>query len=147
MATYLLDTNIVLRFSNPSDRQHQLVVNAITNLLEQEHELVLVPQVLIEMWVVGTRPTDVNGLGWSTTYTSNIIRQLLERFPLIEEDSTIFSNWLRIVSNNNIVGKRTHDARIVATMQSAEITHILTLNPKDFSRIPDLMVVHPAEIV
>lgn len=147
MTTYLLDTNIVLRLSNPSDVQHQLVVDAVATLLEQGNECVLVPQVLIETWVVATRPTDVNGLGWTTTYTHNIVQQLMVRFPLIEESSQIFPNWLRLVSQNQIVGKRTHDARIVAVMRSARINHILTLNPKDFTGIPDIIVVHPHQIL
>ena len=147
MTTYLLDTNIILRFSNPSDAQHHLVTNAVATLLEQGDECILAPQVLIEMWVVATRPTDVNGLGWSTIYTRNMIQQLMNRFPFVEETPQIFSNWLNIVSQNQIVGKKTHDARIIAVMRSAKINHILTLNPKDFTNIPDLIVVHPSELV
>lgn len=33
MAHYLLDTNIVLRFSNPSDGQHALVTAKINHIL------------------------------------------------------------------------------------------------------------------
>ena len=146
MATYLLDTNIILRFGNPSDKQHELVTQAVANLLMQGHECMLASQVLIEMWVVATRPTDVNGLGWSATYTRNIVQQLIQRFPLIEENPKIFSNWLNIVSSHQIVGKRTHDARIVAVMHSAKIKHILTLNPKDFTGIKDIVVVHPKDV-
>ena len=147
MITFLLDTNIILRFSNPSDKQHQLVINAVATLLEQGDECMLAPQVLIELWVVATRPTNVNGLGWSTTYTHNMIQQLMERFPLVEESPKIFSAWLNVVSSNQIMGKRTHDARIVALMHSAKIKHILTLNPKDFTSIPDIIVVHPKDII
>lgn len=147
MAKYLLDTNIILRFSNPSDGQHELVANAVASLLAQGEECYLAAQVLIEMWVVATRPTDVNGLGWSTTYTRNIIDQLLHRFPIAEEAPQLFPTWLDIVSTNKILGKRTHDARIAALMKTATISRILPLNPSDFSNIPDITVVHPQNII
>jgi predicted nucleic acid-binding protein len=76
MAKYLLDTNVVLRLSNPSDGQHELVTEAVANLLARADECYLTAQVLIELWVVATRPTNVNGLGWSVEQTRNIIDQL-----------------------------------------------------------------------
>ncbi len=147
MTTYLLDTNIILRFSNPSDGQHELVTNAVAAILAKGDECYLAPQVLIETWVVATRPTDVNGLGWSTTYTRNVIEQLMQRFPVAEENAKLFPTWLEIVSTNKISGKRTHDARIAALMKTSNISHILTLNPRDFSNIPNITVVHPQNIV
>ena len=147
MTTYLFDTNIILRFSNPSDGQHELVTNAVAAILKQGDECYLAPQVLIEMWVVATRPTDVNGLGWSTTYTRNVIDQLMQRFPMVEEVPQLFQAWLDIVSTQKILGKRTHDARIAALMKTSAISHILTLNPSDFSNIPDVTVIHPQNIV
>ncbi len=55
--------------------------------------------------------------------------------------------WLDIVSMHKVLGKRTHDARIAAVMITAAINHILTLNPSDFSNIPEMTVVHPESIV
>jgi predicted nucleic acid-binding protein len=146
MAKYLLDTNVVLRLSNPSDDQHELVTEAIATLLTQGNECYLISQVLIELWVVATRPINVNGLGWSAEETRTIINQLLERFPFKEEVPQIFSTWLTLVTENQITGKRTHDVRIVATMIESGITHILTLNPKDFSGISGITVVHPKAV-
>lgn len=146
MAKYLLDTNVVLRLSNPSDDQHELVTEAIATLLTQGNECYLISQVLIELWVVATRPINVNGLGWSAEETYTIINQLLERFPFKEEVPQIFSTWLTLVTENQITGKRTHDVRIVATMIESGITHILTLNPKDFSGISGITVVHPKAV-
>lgn len=146
MTKYLLDTNIVLRFSNPSDVQHDLVTDAVATLLANGHDCYLTPQVLIEMWVVATRPTDVNGLGWSTVYTRKIIDELLGRFPIVEEMPQIFSEWLELVTNNEIKGKRTHDARIIALMRASQIDVILTLNPSDFSGVSGITVVHPNDV-
>jgi len=147
MAKYLLDTNVVLRFSNPSDAQHDLAKAVVATLLMQGNECYLTSQVLIELWVVSTRPIDVNGLGWSIEQTRNIIDQLLKRFPMAEETLQIFPTWLNVVTENQIKGKRTHDARIVALMLASGIDHVLTLNPNDFSGLADIRVVHPREIL
>jgi predicted nucleic acid-binding protein len=146
MAKYLLDTNVILRLSNPSDDQHELVTEAIATLLTQGNECYLTAQVLIELWVVATRPINVNGLGWSAEETRTTINQLLERFPFTEEVPQIFSTWLTLVTENQITGKRTHDVRIVAAMIESDITHILTLNPKDFSGISGITVVQPKAV-
>jgi predicted nucleic acid-binding protein len=147
MRRYLLDTNVVLRFCNPCDVQHSLATNAISCLLTQEDECFLTAQVLVELWVVATRPVEVNGLGWAVEQTRNTIEQLLNRFPLLEESSQIFPNWLDLVTVNKVMGKRTHDARIVAVMLAHEITHLLTFNPSDFVTISGITVVRPQELV
>jgi len=84
----------------------------------------LTAQVLVELWVVATRPIAVNGLGWTGEQTRSTIDQLLNRFPLLEESSQIFPNWLDLVTTRKVKGKRTHDARIVAVMLTHEITHL-----------------------
>ncbi|MEO0824479.1 MAG: type II toxin-antitoxin system VapC family toxin [Cyanobacteria bacterium J06635_15] len=147
MTKYLLDTNIVLRFSNPSDIQHDLVTEAVATLLQQGYECYLTAQVLIELWVVATRPVDANGLGWPIEQTYNVIEQLLNRFPMADETSQIFSSWLNLVTDNQIKGKRTHDARIVAVMVTSGISHILTLNPNDFSGVRGITIVHPQTVL
>lgn len=48
MTSYLLDTNVVMRFCNPSDVQHQITVDAISRLLMQSDECLLATQVIIE---------------------------------------------------------------------------------------------------
>ncbi len=100
MTKYLLDTNVVLRFCNPFDRQHSLATDSISYLLTQGDECFLTAQVLVELWVVATRPVEVNGLGWAVEQAKSIIDQLLNRFPLLEESPQIFPNWLELVTVN-----------------------------------------------
>ena len=64
MSRALLDTNVLLRLLAPNDPQHGLAVSAIQAALEQGVELFVAPQVIMECWVVLTRPVDVNGMGW-----------------------------------------------------------------------------------
>ncbi|NJK49339.1 PIN domain-containing protein [Candidatus Gracilibacteria bacterium] len=147
MTRYLLDTKVIMRFCNPSDIQHQLATNAISILLAQADECFLTAQVIVEFWVVSTRPTEVNGLGWTVERTRSIIDQLLDRFPLLEESSQIFPNWLNLVTNNKVIGKRTHDTRIIAAAIANRITHLLTFNPSDFTGLSNVVVTHPQELV
>ncbi|MFB2979323.1 type II toxin-antitoxin system VapC family toxin [Microseira sp. BLCC-F43] len=146
MARYLLDTNVVLRFGNPADVQHHLATEAIYRLLTQGNECFLTAQVLIEFWVVATRPIEVNVLGWTVEQTRSIIDQLLNRFPLLEESSQIFPNWLDLVTTSKVMGKRTDDDRIIAVMLAQEITHLLTFNPRDFAIAPTITIVRPPEL-
>ena len=146
MAKYLLDTNVLLRLVNSSDRQHPQVSEAVAFLLERGDECWLTSQVLVEFWVVATRPPNANGLGWSVERSREEIVQLLEQFPLKSETEHIFPAWLKLVADNQIKGKRTHDARIAAVAMSSDISHILTLNPKDFSGLAGVETVSPEKV-
>ncbi|NEQ43062.1 MAG: PIN domain-containing protein [Leptolyngbya sp. SIOISBB] len=147
MALYLLDTNIVLRLAHADDVQHELVSEAVSKILAQEQECCLISQILIEFWVVSTRPVDVNGLGWAATQAEDVITQLLHRFPLLEDRPEIFAIWQQLVSTQKIVGKRAHDARIAAAMLTHGVTHLLTFNTQDFTQVSDITVVAPQSII
>ena len=147
MARYLLDTNILLRASDPASANYRMAVKSVSQLLKEGNECVITAQVLIEFWVVATRPVEVNGLGWTPQKTQQPIRQLLSQFTLLEEIPGIFPNWLELVTTYNVMGKRTHDIRLLAVMKAHGITHLLTFNPEDFIKAPGLRILHPREII
>ena len=146
MTKYLLDTNILLRASDRSSPRYSLAVNSVASLIARGDECVIALQVLIEFWVVATRPIDVNGLGWNVEQTNFKIDRLINQFTLVEETEAIFPQWLDLVTRYQIKGKRTHDARLMAVAIASSITHILTFNPKDFTKITELTIVHPNDI-
>lgn len=90
---------------------------------------------------------EVNGLGWSVKQTSDEVNQLITRFSWLEETPEIFFYWHDLVNTYNIKGKRTHDLRLIAAMKTRNITHLLTFNPNDFIKIPEIQIVHPHEII
>ena len=98
MTKYLLDTNILLRASNRTSPRYDLAVNSVASLIAQGHECVITAQVLIEFWVVATRPIEVNGLGWSIEQTETKISRLISQFTLIKETEAILANWLDLVT-------------------------------------------------
>ncbi|NET46279.1 type II toxin-antitoxin system VapC family toxin [Okeania sp. SIO2B3] len=146
MTRYLLDTNILLRASDPTSSNYQLAVDSVFLLLNQNHECLLTAQVLIEFWVVATRPIEVNGLGWTPERTRQQINILISQFALLSENGAIFTYWLELVITHNIRGKRTHDIRLLAVMKSHGINCLLTFNPEDFITIPEIKIVTPQEI-
>ncbi len=147
MSQYLLDTNILLRSVDTSSDQHPLATDCVYQLLQNGNECLITSQVLIEFWVVVTRPVEVNGLGWSSPTTQERINQFLSQFTFLEETPEIFTHWFQLVTLHKIKGKRTHDIRLLAVMKANKITHLLTFNPEDFLPIPNIKIVHPQEIM
>jgi len=143
MVDYLLDTNILLRMSDSASPLNLLAGQVAAKLLQQQHRLFITSQTIIEFWVVATRPTDVNGLGWGVEQTLTEIEQILNQFPQLQETPEIFSYWLHLVTQYQLQGKRVHDARLVAVMLAHNVTHLLTFNPNDFRRINEIVVVDP----
>jgi predicted nucleic acid-binding protein len=145
MSQILLDTNIALRLLDRNAQEHPVCVQAIKNLLCRGSKPCLAPQVLIEFWVVATRPVNVNGFGWSAAQALDAINHLRGLFLLLDDTPAIFEAWLALVSSD-VYGKRAHDAKLVAFMQVHGIREILTLNGADFKDFP-VVVVHPDKVV
>jgi predicted nucleic acid-binding protein len=146
MPGYLIDTNVLLRSVADASSQHSSAVSAIALLLEKGQELFLAPQVLMEFWAVATRPADVNGLDWSVETVCGEIRRLLDQFSLLPETPAVFEEWLRLVTERKVVGKKVHDARIAALLNIHGITLILTFNIGDFKNY-GITAVSPDEIL
>lgn len=147
MNQYLLDTNILLRAADTSSANHFLANEAIKKIAIDGNECVINSQVLVEFWVVAIRPINVNGLGWNTPKIRDYVNDLFENFRLIPETPDIFTNWLQLVTDYDIKGKRTHDIRLLAVMTSHNITHLLTFNPDDFILVPNITIVQPQDLL
>ena len=146
MTDYLLDTNILLRSRDIASSDYNLVDRTIRYLISNNHQCLITSQVLIEFWVVATRPIAVNGLGWTPEETERAVQMLINQFSLLEETPDIFRIWLSLATTCKISGKRTHDLRIQAVALAHNISHILTLNPKDFVEVEGITIVHPNSI-
>src|SRR5258708_7428916 len=105
----LLDTNILSRMAQPGHAQHQTAVDATAALRLRGDVLCLVPQVLYEFWVVATRPVAVNGLGLAVSVIAAELTRLQSLFPLLLDTPSVFSEWERLVTAHQVVGKNAHD--------------------------------------
>ncbi|HEY9867498.1 MAG TPA: type II toxin-antitoxin system VapC family toxin [Candidatus Obscuribacterales bacterium] len=144
--SYLIDTNILLRSSEPSHPMFSSATTAISILLKRGDKLYITPQNLIEFWNVCTRPKNKNGLGYSITETKEEVAKLKTMFPLLLDTSAIYPEWERLVSTYEVKGVNVHDARLVAAMLIHNLTHILTFNIEDFRRYVEITPVTPGDV-
>jgi predicted nucleic acid-binding protein len=141
----LVDTSTLLRTLQPLHPQRETVRIAIKTLAARGNELHLVPQNLIELWVVATRPAANNGLGLSIAEAISELRRLKSMFVVLPETPAIYPVWENLVIQYQVSGKPAHDARLVAAMQVHGLSSILTFDRTGFSRYAGIEVVHPAD--
>jgi len=143
----LIDTSTLLRTLQPKHLQHETATRALELLATQGRELRIVPQNLVELWVVATRPVDQNGLGLTPSATAAELKRIKGMFPLLPETPMLYQAWERLVIEHKVSGKPAHDARLVAAMKVHGLTAILTFDRTGFSRYPDIEVVHPTDVI
>ncbi|MBU4273561.1 MAG: hypothetical protein KKE86_05215 [Planctomycetes bacterium] len=74
--------------------------------------------------------------------------KVIERlFTLLPDRPEIHAEWRNLVVDCAVSGVQVHDARLVAAMHAYGLRHLLTLNVVDFNRYPNMVAVHPADIV
>ena len=139
----LIDTNVLLRALQPRNIQYGLAINTLEHLRRTGRELHLVPQILVELWVVATRPVVRNGLGMSPIAAAKEIDLIKKPFRILPEVPEIYPVWESLVRQYAISGKPAHDARLVAAMLLHGLTSIITFDQSGFSRFPFIEVVHP----
>lgn len=143
----LLDSNVLLRWSDSRAPEYAACAEAVTQLAQQGHTICVCAQVIIESYVVATRPVEVNGLGFTAVEARQTLADIEESFPCLPEPSDMASQWRNVIETHSVVGKQAHDARLVALMQAHGINHIVTLNAADFSRYQTVTTITPAEVL
>lgn len=144
---YLADTNILLRISQPSDPHYQKVRDCLEILWARGDELCYTSQNLSEFWNVCTRPaTARSGYGLSVVEADRRAKVIENQFTLISESGKVHAEWRRLIVAYSVMGVQVHDARLVAAMTVHGVTHILTLNVKDFSRYQGITALAPEDV-
>ncbi|WP_334692591.1 hypothetical protein [Nostoc sp.] len=54
---------------------------------------------------------------------------------------------MNYVTTYKVMGKRVHDARLIAVMLTHGVTHLLTFNIDDFTSTAGIIVVHPQTVI
>jgi hypothetical protein len=144
--TYLVDTNVLLRFVKPDDRDYPLVRFAVRRLWIAGDDLCYTSQNLGEFWNTCTRPSDRNGYGLSIPETDLRARLVEDQFTLLEDSKAVHRVWRNLLVAYSVSGVQVHDARLVAAMHVHQATHVLTFNTRDFVRYAGITPVHPQTI-
>lgn len=143
----LVDTNVLLRVIEPLHPHHEVAANALRALRAKGDELCVVPQIHYEIWAVATRPIAQNGLGMSPADAEvELLRLAPPLFRLLRDERAIYDHWRGLVNNYQVVGKRVHDARLVAAMERHGVTGLLTFNIDDFKAFSGITLLEPASI-
>lgn len=146
----LLDSNVLARITNAADTHCGVARAALQRLLTRRERVIIVPQNLYEFWAVATRkpgapPAGQNGLGMTAEQASQWLAFYQRRFTLLPDRNDLPARWHALVRKSAIMGFRSHDARLVAAMESYGIERLLTLNATDFRDFA-ITVVHPNDV-
>ena len=143
---HFLDTCILLRLSDSGSVLHLTATKAVARLIANGTPLHITAQNIIEFWATATRPQDANGLGWDTIQTSAVCQGFLTRFNLLSDTDAIFTEWLRLVTDNSLKGRRVFDARLAAVMKVHSVSALLTFDEDHFNCFQHISVVRPESV-
>jgi len=146
----LLDTNLLGRITDSTDPQCTAARRAIHVFLTRHERLIIVPQNLYEFWAVATRkagppPAGQNGLGMTCGQASQWLHFFQRRFTLLPDRTKLPEYWHHIVESLSIKGFKSHDARLVAAMQTYGISRLLSFNGNDFKPF-SVTIIDPATV-
>lgn len=143
---YLIDSNILLRWVQPSDPDYAVVASALEALVRQGAILCYTSQNLAEFWNACTRPVDRNGYGLSPQETDRRAQVLESRLRLLPDSLSVHEEWRRLIIAHSVSGAQVHDARLVAAMRVHGVKRIVTFNAKDFARYTEIEAIHPRAV-
>lgn len=66
---------------------------------------------------------------------------------LLPETEGVDPVWLSLLKVHEVRGVQVHDAHLAAVLEVNHVSHLLTFNVEDFKRFPNLVAVHPQEVV
>ncbi|HIK17293.1 MAG TPA: type II toxin-antitoxin system VapC family toxin [Leptolyngbyaceae cyanobacterium M33_DOE_097] len=145
---YLVDTNVLLRFTDRTHTLHSVTRTAIRKLMSDGHNLKITSQNYVEFWNVATRPADKNGFGLTPAKAERSLCLIERLFPVLPDSPATYLKWRRLVISFSVSGVQVHDARLVAAMKVNNIDCILTFNEADFTRYASegVVAIHPATV-
>jgi predicted nucleic acid-binding protein len=146
VTSYLIDSNILIRWVQPIDPDYAAVESALGALARQGAILCYTSQNLAEFWNACTRPIERNGYGLAPKEADRRARIFEGKLKLLPDSLLVHREWRKLLVSHNVSGAQVHDARLVAVMRTYGVERILTFNEKDFSRYSDIEAVHPRKV-
>jgi predicted nucleic acid-binding protein len=146
----LVDANVLLRIIQIGHPHQQPALDAIAMLHSRDSEqFAICPQTVYEMYAVCTRSVDAPnpGLGLTPAAAMAQVEAAERQFDLQPESQTVLSRWKELVVRYDVIGKSTHDARLVALMIERGVPRLLTFNDSHFDRYPEIAVLNPFDVL
>lgn len=141
----LVDTNVLLRRTQPGHALHAVAVESVARWLASGEPVQFTSQNIAEFWNVVTRPVASNGMGFSAAAALTEIEKIEHALVLLPDVPGIYAEWKRLVVRHTMQGVKVHDARLVAAMNVHFVQRILTFDLDDFARY-GVEVLAPASV-
>ncbi len=135
-----IDTNLLVYSSGINLDLCHKSRQLLTSLYNKFDYLAISPQIVREFLVVVTHPL-TSEKPFSIAEAVNCVGDFLETLIILPEHDGIVEKLLHLVSKYHIVGKRIHDANIVALMLSHQIHYLATANEKDFKGFAEIEII------
>jgi len=142
----LIDTNVLLRRTQPDHPSHAVAVESVARLLLTGEPVYFTLQNIAEFWNVATRPAANNGLGFSIAMTLSEVEKIESFLTVLPESPATYGEWKRLVVMHSVLGSKVHDTKLVAVMNVYGVRKILTFNTDDFTRY-EIEAVNPTDIL
>jgi predicted nucleic acid-binding protein len=142
----LVDTNVLLRRTQPDHPSHAVAVESVARLLLTGEPVYFTLQNIAEFWNVATRPAVNNGLGFPVSMTLSEVEKIEQFLTVLPESPATYGEWKRLVVKHSVLGSKVHDTKLVAAMNVHGVRKILTFNTDDFTRF-DIEAVNPASLL
>jgi predicted nucleic acid-binding protein len=108
----LVDTNVLLRRTQPAHEDHAVAVESVARLLSAGEPVCFTPQNIAEFWNVATRPVGRNGLGFSVGLALREVEKIERILTLLPDSPVTYEEWKRLVLRHAVMGSKVHDARL-----------------------------------
>jgi predicted nucleic acid-binding protein len=133
--SFLLDTNILLRWLEPSDPDHLIVKTAVDKLILSNTACATRHRTFGEFWNACTRPILRNGFGLHRSEADQGARRFESRLTLLPDTIEVHRIWRRMLVDYGISGIQVHGVK-----------QILTFNARDFRRFAGIKAVLPQDL-
>jgi predicted nucleic acid-binding protein len=138
----LVDTNILVYANTPNSPLCQSARKKLVEFAPLFQSFWIARQSIREYLVVMTNLMKLSG---QIDHQSllNDVSHFFQSHEIPDEDQSVTEHLLELIIENQLVGKKIHDADLVATMLAFDIDTILTNNVVDFSPFSHLVSIEP----
>jgi hypothetical protein len=116
---YLVDSNVLLRWVKPDDRDYSLIVSAIDATLQRGAVFCYTSQNVAEFWNTCTRPVDRNGYGLSPQEADRRARFFENKLWLLPDSLAVHQEWRKLLVASNFSGVQVQSVQPPAILPKA----------------------------
>lgn len=101
-----------------------------------------------EAFHTSMRPVAGNGLALPLGEARDLLEIIgASALTLLNDTPGVYFAWREIIRTVEVRGRQAHDANHAAAMRVHGVTHLLTLDRRDFDRYPGLTVLTPEAVL